>query len=94
MKKYAAVDLNSGFVWGVASAVTPEAACAAIASEADSHREFLDFESISNYEVRETSGGFAVYAVDENYEVQDGAAAGEIAKTKAFPLVGYFRECR
>ena len=91
-KKYAAIELNSGFVWGVTSAETPEAACAAIQSEATGFREAFTFESISKSDANTTAGGFALYEVAENFDVQDGQAIDEIEKTKAYPLTGYFRE--
>ena len=91
MKKFAAIELNTGYVWGVTSAETPELACSAIQAEADGSREASVFVEISKSDAS-TASGFAIYAVDDGFEVLDGQASDEIEKTESFPLVGYFRE--
>lgn len=92
MKKYAAIELNTGFVWGVTSAATPEDACAAIQRDADGSRETATFEKISKSEINTSAGGFALYVADADFDVMDGQNPKEIEKTEALPLVGYYRE--
>lgn len=92
MSTYATIDLNSGYVWWVGVADSPEAACAA--SDAEGGEYGHEYGAITSTEARRsTGGGYAVYAAPDGFAllVQDGQDDDEIARVSALPLVGYFR---
>lgn len=89
MTRFALIDLNSGFVWHVCDADTPEAACT-----------IADAECGGDAGVRYTSaarqdayahGGLAVHVAPAGYHCADGEDADQIAEVVAMPLAGYYR---
>ena len=77
-KRYAAVETHSGYIWGVADASRPEDALRAICTNADSSEPKRDLHSSTPCEVS-AHGGFQVFEVDADYEVDDGQNEDEIA---------------
>ena len=65
--RYIAIDHNSGFIWGVAVASTPEAACEMIDRDADPMTPAESWESVEP--IRDTDGGFHLYAAPEGFPV-------------------------
>ena len=85
MKRYATIEQNSGFVWWVGEADSPEDAC--VKSHAEGDREAISFERKYG---NNTAGGYAVYEVPADFDVDDGQDQRQIEATAAFPMVGVF----
>lgn len=82
MTTYLAIEHNSGYVWGRATAETPEEACALIELTADSSRPSSVWERATP--IRDTDGGYHVYQVPGNFVVgDDGTDSVLIARVKA-----------
>lgn len=86
MTRYATIDLNSGYVWWLGDADTPHDAC--VKSDAVSDVYGRSFEDKYGHD---TGGGYAVYEVDDSFDVNDGQSRDEIAAAEAFPHIGNFR---
>ena len=74
--RYAAIDLHSGYIWGVANAECPENALQIICAEDWTEPE-QNFQSCTAGEAW-SHNGFEVYKVDDNYDVDDGQNQEEI----------------
>jgi hypothetical protein len=71
LRRFIAIEHNSGFIWGDAISQTPERACTLIDLRA-SGQYGRDFESV--YPIRDTGGGFHVYEVAADFpEIGDGS---------------------
>lgn len=87
MTRFALIDLDSGYVWGVYDADTPAAACqmsdrdnkAAPRTYTDTYRSQISGKS-----------GFAVHAAPAGFDINDGQNSDEIQAVSALPLIGYF----
>lgn len=89
--RYALIDENSGYVWWVGDADTPEAACEKAAWEVnaeDQRYERDQFPHIGQL------GRFHVYAVPQGFDVEDGRDDEAIAATQKHPRVGVYAEIR
>jgi hypothetical protein len=80
MNRYALIDSNSGFVWGVTDAAGPLSACRQVDSDvggrgACSYRIALGADVTTGPDV----GFYAVYAVPQNFDVDDGQDPDQIA---------------
>lgn len=85
--RFAVIDTNTGFVWYVGDAASPEAACAQATQETTGERH--EYAKVSP---REAGDGYLVYAAPAGFEVDDGQHASEIERVEALPLVGRFHE--
>ena len=91
MSRFALIELNSGFIWHVCDAESPEAACCSADREADYTRQHGEYQEISRSDLRTSAGGYAVHQAPACYVCDDDQDADEIAEVGAMPLVGYYR---
>lgn len=86
LRRFATVDLNTGFVWWVGDAADPADACArSHADTGNAPAEFVECASADALAV------YAVHEVPAGFDVFDGREADEIVATQAHLLVGHFR---
>lgn len=86
IRKFATIDMNTGFVWWVGHADCAADACARSHAET-SHTPAEFVECVS----RDADAVYAVYEVPEGFDVDDGRSAHAINAAQAYPLVGHFR---
>lgn len=85
-KRYATIDLNSGYVWWVGDAESPEQACELSDMEGlDEPRQFVE---VNRSQIDRAT--YAVYAVPADFTVTDGEGPEQISAVQAWPLVGLF----
>lgn len=86
IRKFATLDMNTGFVWWVGHADSAADACARSHAETGNNTaEFVECVS------RDADAVYAVYEVPEGFDVGDGRDAHAINAAQAYPLAGYFR---
>lgn len=87
--RFATIELNSGYVWWVGHADSPEDAC----TQADevSGLEPRHHVEISRATMLDGHGGYAVYIVPEALDIDDGQAGDVIRAVRVHNLVGYYR---
>ncbi len=93
MQRFAIIESNSGYVWGVVDAETALAACAACDAEVGGDRGEGAYEEVSASELRTTRTTRGVYDVrtaPADFFVQDGQDRDEIAAVEALPRSGVF----
>ena len=88
MTKLAAIDISSGFVWGISSHTDLIEAAKDVTEQCDGGAGISDEY---NFEITPTAGhsGYAFYRVADNFDVSDGQSQREIEATTAHPIVGY-----
>ena len=85
--RYALIDDNTGYVWGVTDATDPAAACRVIdESLHEFGRTYEDHGPRSGSE-RTTRGGSVVYEAPAGFDVEDGQDAEQIAAVEALRCV-------
>ena len=91
---YAAIEHNSGMIWGVAIAATPELACSMIHREAAGPSPAVEYERVDP--IRDSGGGYHLYAVPADLTIDDGTdqAAIDALTRNACDYVGDFRRVR
>ena len=90
MTRFAIIETNSGYVWGVVDAETALAACAACDAEIGADRGEGAYEEVSASELRTTRGVYDVRTAPAGFDVQDGQDCEEIDAVKALPRAGVF----
>lgn len=90
MQRFAILESNSGYVWGVVNAETALAACAECDREVGGDRGEGAYESVSVGELNTTRGVYDVRIAPEGFDVQDGQDRDEIAAVDALPRAGLF----
>ena len=90
MQRFAIIESNSGYVWGVVDAETAMAACAACDAEVGGDRGEGAYEEVSASELRTTRGVYDVRTAPAGFDVQDGQDREEIAAVEAMPRAGVF----
>jgi len=92
MARFAVLESNSGFVWGVVDADCPLAACSAVDEDAGCHHDEAGiYETVSLGELRTTRGGiYDVRSAPEGFDVQDGQDRSAIDAVEALPRAGVF----
>jgi hypothetical protein len=90
MQRFAIIESNSGYVWGVVDAETALAACAACDAEVGGDRGEGAYEEVSASELRTTRGVYDVRTAPAGFDVQDGQDRDEIAAVEALPRSGVF----
>ncbi len=92
MPRYATIDLNSGFVWWLGYADDPEEACR-MSPEGNDHpvTEAGVYKRISPSQAKDTGGGYAVYEIPPDFDIDDGQDRADIAKVEAQRFVGLYR---
>ena len=90
MERFAILESNSGYVWGVVSAESALAACALVDAETGARPEAGTFESVSVGELLTTRGVYDVRTAPAHFDVADGQDRAEIAAVTALPRAGVF----
>ena len=90
MQRFAIIESNSGYVWGVVDAETALAACAACDAEVGGDRGEGAYEEVSASEPRTTRGVYDVRMAPAGFDVQDGQDSDDIAAVEALPRAGRF----
>jgi hypothetical protein len=88
MKKYATIDMNSGFVFWAGEADSPEQACTMSDLEAGAQH------SPSWKEIRVSNrhaATYAVYEIPADLEVTDGQDEDQIEAVEQNALAGYYQ---
>ena len=83
MKRFAIIESNSGFIFGVVDAENPLAACAALEADIGVDRG----EGAYEYAEYETGDIYFVHEVPDGFEVQNGQDQEEINAADLMPRV-------
>lgn len=89
--RFAIIESNSGFVWGVVSADDALAACYVMDAEIGGRPDDGAYEAVSVGELRTTRGVYDVRVAPADFDVQDGQDPGAIAAVEALPRAGIYR---
>jgi hypothetical protein len=90
MNRFAIIESNSGFVWGVVDASDALAACIACDSEVGNRPEAGHYEPADLADLRTTRGVYDVRTAPEGFDVQDGQDPEAIAAVNSLPRAGVF----
>ena len=85
--RFAMIDINSGYVWGVETADDAVAACRQMDQAIGGVTRDYDEHSPRSHAERRGQSGYIVYAVPTEFDVDDGQDAGQIAAVEAHPRV-------
>ncbi len=89
MTRYALIENNCGFVWGVVDADTPIAACMKVdESLGELDREYSE---VSRADLFVNEASYHVYEAPAGFDVTDGQDAEQIASVQALPKVAIVR---
>ncbi len=89
MTRYAIIDKNSGFVWGVLDGDDPIDACRKLdISTKDFDREY---EDVGHSDLFINDGGYVVYLAPDGFDVDDGQDREAINAVEAMPLAACIR---
>lgn len=84
-KTFAMIDLNSGFVWGVETALDAVSACRQMDEAIGAYGRSYD-EGLAS-DTRGGTDGYAVYEAPAGFDVTDGQDVEQIAAVEALPRV-------
>jgi hypothetical protein len=90
MNRFAIIESNTGYVWGVVNAESALAACAACDADAGGDRGEGYYEEVSESELRTSRGVYDVRTAPEGFSVTDGQADDDIERVSALPRAGVF----
>ena len=90
MNRFAIIESNSGYVWGVVDAEDALSACSAVDSQSGCECGTGQYEPVSVSELRSTRGVYDVRFAPAGFAVNDGQNADEIASVDAMPRAGVF----
>ena len=90
MGRFAIIESNSGYVWGVVNAESALAACAAVDADAGDDRGDGAYESVSMSELRTTRGVYDVRTAPAEFDVLNGQDSAEISAVESLPRAGIF----
>jgi len=85
--RFAMIDLNSGYVWGVETADDAVAACRQMDQAIGGVDRIYDKHGPNSYAERRGQSGYIVYAVPAEFDVDDGQDAAQIVAVEAHPRV-------
>jgi hypothetical protein len=85
--RYALIDTNSGFVFGVTDATDPTTACRLIDESLHEFGRTYEEHGPRSGAERTTQGGYVVYEAPAGFDVTDGQDAEQIAAVEALPRV-------
>lgn len=88
--RYAILESNTGFVWGVVDAESPLAACSAVDAEIGGYPFDGEYQEVTASELRTSRGCYDVRIAPEGFDVQDGQDREEISAVEALPRAGVF----
>lgn len=89
-RRFATIELNSGYVWWVGDAADEADACRKSDAEGGGQTEG-QYRRIMSSEINSTAGGYAVHEVPAGFYLTDGQDKNQISAVTAQPLVGYYR---
>lgn len=90
MQRFAIIESNTGYIWGVVDAETAPAACAVCDAQVGGDRGDGAYEEVGAAELRTTRGGYDVRNAPAGFDVQNGQDRDEIAAVEALPRAGLF----
>lgn len=90
MQRFAIIESNSGFVWGVVDAESALAACSVVDNEIGGRPATGFYEPASESELRTTRVVYDVREAPEGFNVDDGQDPEQIAAVEALPRAGLF----
>ena len=90
MQRFAILESNSGYVWGVVDAETAIDACSVCDAEIGGDRGAGQYESASYSDLRTTRGVYDVRIAPAGFDVQDGQDPASIAAVEALPRAGIY----
>ena len=90
MQRFAVLESNTGFVWGVIDAENALQACSALDAEIGDQSNAGHYEEVSASELRTSRGRYDVRLAPEGFNVQDGQDRDVIAAVGAMPRAGVF----
>lgn len=85
--RIAAIDANSGFVWGVTHAETIAQAAVAILTDADASREY----TVEVCNRRDADATLHLYVVADDLVIEDGQDSDTISAVEASTYLGSVR---
>jgi hypothetical protein len=83
MTRYAIIDENSGFVYGIEDADDPIAACDAMGRKLGEYDSAYEDIGCARFDGR---SGYHVYEAPADYQCRDGQDDAEIALVQSMPL--------
>jgi hypothetical protein len=83
MTRFAIIETNSGYVWGVVDAASPAEACRIVDEDFGAHGRSYSEGSV--FDLRTTGGAYDVRIAPEGFDVLDGQDANAIASVDALP---------
>jgi len=89
-RRFATIELNSGYVWWVGDADDEIDACRKSDAEGQNEPEG-EYRRIMASEINSTAGGYAAHEVPKGFYLTDGQDQHQISAVTAQPLVGYYR---
>jgi hypothetical protein len=90
MQRFAIIESNSGYVWGIVDAETALDACYACDEEIGGRPYEGTYEEVSGADLRTTRGVYDVREAPAGFDVRDGQNRESIAAVEALPRAGLF----
>jgi hypothetical protein len=87
MKRFALIDIHSGYAWGTVAAPDPVSACRRIDRDLGEPGRRYEKHSPGSGAKRWGMTGYLVYQTPEGFWVEDGQNPTEIAAVEAHPCV-------
>lgn len=87
MPRYAMIDIDSGYVWGVENAADPVAACRQMDEALGVTGREYEAHGPRSGAGRSGQTGYEVYQAPVGFDVQNGQDQAEIAAVSALPRV-------
>lgn len=89
-RRFATIELNSGYVWWVGDAVSAEDACKQSDAESGCPGK-SEYRQVSSGEINTGFSVYAVHEVPDGFYLTDGKDETQISAVTVHPLVGYFQ---
>lgn len=90
MARFAILESNSGYVWGVVDADSALEACLACDADFGGRHEAGHYEPASYSDLRSTRGVYDVRVAPEGFDVDNGQDQASIDAVCALPRAGLF----
>ena len=90
MKRFAILESNSGFVWGVVDSDSSIQACYDVDADTGGRPGDGEYEPVSVGELRTTRGWYDVRLAPDGFDVVDGQDQDSIAAVEALPRDGFY----
>jgi hypothetical protein len=86
-KRFALIDIHSGYVWGIADASDPISAARIVDHNCHEFGRRYEKHSVGSRAERSGQTGYLVHQVDADFDVGDGRDRDMIEATESFPCV-------